>query len=354
MKAQKYSGRRVRILGFVKNYLIMFLLISFAVTCSMLLFLQAMEIDLADIEKTAALTFGNIFLITAIVSTIDGVRKYVFIELPLKKLLDATYKITRGDFSVRVKMPRFVNRDFRRIIDAFNKMAEELSGIETLRNDFISNVSHEIKTPLAVIQNYSSLLASADLSDCERIEYAGKISESSRRLSGLVSNILKLNKLENQSIFPLREEFDLSEQICECLLDFERIWEEKQIELDVQIEENITVRSDPELLSLVWNNLLSNAFKFTECGGKVSVTLKRMENKILFSVSDTGCGMDADTGAHIFEKFYQGDTSHATSGNGLGLPLVKRVINITSSDISVESRLGDGSTFTVILSEQKD
>lgn len=354
MKVLKYSGRRARILGFVKNYLIMFLLISFAVTCSMLLFLQAMDIKFSDIQKNAVLTFGNIFLITAIVCTIDGVRRYVFIELPLKKLLDATYKITRGDFSVRVKMPKFVNRDFRRIIDAFNKMAEELSGIETLRNDFISNVSHEIKTPLAVIQNYSSLLASADLSDGERIEYAGKISESSKRLSGLVTNILKLNKLENQSIFPLSEEFDLSEQICEALLEFESIWEEKQIELDVQIEENITVRSDPELLSLVWHNLLSNAFKFTERGGKVSVMLKRLDKKIIFSVSDTGCGMDADTGAHIFEKFYQGDTSHATSGNGLGLPLVKRIIDITGSDINVESRLGDGSTFTVILSKQRD
>ncbi len=354
MKRQKYSVRRAHIFGFLKNYIIMFLLISFAVTCSMLLFLQAMDIEFADIEKNAMLTFGNIFLITAIVCTIDGIRRYIFIELPLQKLLDATYKITRGDFSVRIKMPRFVNRDFLRIINAFNKMAEELSGIETLRTDFISNVSHEIKTPLAVMQNYSSLLASTDLSDRERIEYAGKIAESSKRLSGLVSNILKLNKLENQSIFPLTEDFDLSEQICECLLDFESIWEEKQIELDIQIEENITVRSDPELLSLVWHNLLSNAFKFTENGGKVSVILRRMDDKILFSVSDTGCGMDADTGAHIFEKFYQGDTSHATLGNGLGLPLVKRVIDITGSDINVESRLGDGSTFTVILSEKKD
>ncbi len=354
MKAQKYSGRRARILGFVKNYLIMFLLISFAVTCSMLLFLQAMDIKFSDIQKNAVLTFGNIFLITAIVCTIDGVRRYIFIELPLKKLLDATYKITRGDFSVRVKMPRFVNRDFRRIIDAFNKMAEELSGIETLRSDFISNVSHEIKTPLAVIQNYSALLAGADLPESERIEYAGRISESSKRLSGLVSNILKLNKLENQSIFPLSEEFDLSEQICESLLEFESIWEKKNIDIDAQIEENITVVSDRELLSLVWHNLLSNAFKFTESGGKVTVMLKKIENKILFSVSDTGCGMDADTGAHIFEKFYQGDTSHATVGNGLGLPLVKRVIDITGSDINVESRLGDGSTFTVILSEKRD
>lgn len=354
MKKQKYSGRRARILGFLKNYLIMFVLISFAVTCSMLLFLKTMDLELADIEKNAMLTFGNIFLITAIICAIDGLRRYIYIELPLKTLLDATYKITRGDFSVRIKMPRFVNRDFRKIINAFNKMAEELSGIETLRTDFISNVSHEIKTPLSVIQNYSTLLKNADLSDRERVEYAGRISESSKRLSGLVSNILKLNRLENQNIFPLSEEFDLSEQICESLLEFESIWEKKNIEIDAQIEESITVISDRELLSLVWQNLLSNAFKFTECGGKVSVMLRKMDDKILFSVSDTGCGMDADTGTHIFEKFYQGDTSHATSGNGLGLPLVKRVIDITGSNINVESRLGDGSTFTVILSDQRD
>ena len=354
MKKRKNTRGSSRIGAFLKNYAITFVLVSFAVTCSMLLFLSSMDFEPSDIQKNAALTFGNIFLITAVVCAVDGLRRHVFFEIPLKNLLEATQKITEGDFSVRLKMPKFVNRDFRRIINAFNKMAEELSGLETLRTDFISNVSHEIKTPLAVIQNYSSLLRAAGLPESERVEYANKISESSKRLSGLVSNILKLNKLENQRIFPPAEEFDLSEQICECLLEFESIWEDKDITLDADIEEGITIVSDRELLSLVWNNLLSNAFKFTEKGGRVSVSLCSKGENVIFSVTDTGCGMSQETGARIFDKFYQGDTSHATLGNGLGLPLVKRVIDITGSDIAVESRLGEGSTFTVTLHSIED
>ena len=226
-------------------------------------------------------------------------------------------------------------------------MTAELGSTETLRTDFIANVSHELKTPLAVMGNYATMLQRPGLSEAERIEYAKAISHSSRRLAALITNILKLNKLENQQIFPKHEEFDLSGQLCEALLQFEDAWEQKNLNIETNIEDEVRLCSDPELLSLVWNNLISNAVKFTSEGGTISVTLKGEDNAILVSVSDTGCGMKPETGKHIFEKFYQGDTSHATQGNGLGLALVKRVVDILNGEISVQSIYGQGSTFTV-------
>ena len=228
-------------------------------------------------------------------------------------------------------------------------MAEELGSVETLRTDFIANVSHELKTPLAVMQNYGTMLQSPDLPDEKRIEYAKGITDNSRRLASLITNILKLNKLENQQIFPVSKRFDLSEQLCESLLQFEEIWEQKDIDIETDIEDEININSDPELLSLVWNNLLSNAFKFTEIGGTVSVQLTADNDFATIKILDTGCGISAETGKHIFEKFYQGDTSHAMLGNGLGLALVKRVVDIMNGEIAVESEVGKGSTFTVRL-----
>ena len=346
---KKIYSRKSRTLLFLKNYIIMFLLVSFVTTCSILLFLSRIDYNAEQIRESSKVTLLNVFFITAVVCVIESLLRFVLSELPLRKILDATERLTAGDFSVRIQRPSFASRDMKRLIDSFNRMAQELSGLETLRTDFISNVSHEIKTPLAVIQNYASMLRSSELSEELRLEYAQKISESSKRLSSLVTNILKLNKLENQSIFPLNDSFNLSEQVCESLLEFESIWEEKYITLEVEIEDGILLSSDPQLLSIVWNNLLSNAFKFTDRGGCVSVSLRQNEEEIIFSVKDNGCGMTHDTGMHIFEKFYQGDTSHATLGNGLGLSLVKRVIDILGAQISVQSTLGVGSEFKVVL-----
>ena len=163
----------------------------------------------------------------------------------------------------------------------------------------------------------------------------------------MISNILRLNKLENQQIYPVAREYDLGEQLCQCLLQFEDAWENKQLNIETDIEYGVMIHSDEELLSLVWNNLFSNAIKFTEPGCTVSVSLTGTQHHVLVKVSDTGCGMTPEVGAHIFDKFYQGDASHATSGNGLGLALVKRVVDIMQGEIGVESVAGKGSTFTV-------
>ena len=191
------------------------------------------------------------------------------------------------------------------------------------------------------------------VSDFSGRRYGKSITEQTRRLSALVTNILKLNKLENQKIYPNTEVYDISEQLCECMLEHEAVWEEKGIEIETDIQEALLVEADKEQLSLVWNNLFSNALKFTEAGGCVSLRSYGDEYYVYIEVKDTGCGMGPETGANIFKKFYQGDTSHSTKGNGLGLALVKRVIDICKGEISVISQLGKGSTFTVRLNRKK-
>ncbi len=343
------------IISAVSNFFIFFLLASFVTTCCIMLFISALqesvgrEFTQEEITLAAKITLVNVVLISIVMAAIDHLRRKFTVERPVKRITDATARMIAGDFDVRIAPIAKIGTDdsFNEIARCFNKMAEELSGVETLRTDFIANVSHEMKTPLAVIQNYATLLAVPDLSEGQRMERAKAITDSTRRLSDMVTNILKLNRLENQKIFPNLATFDLGEQLCESLLRYESVWEEKNIEIETDIAEGVFVSADAELLSLVWNNLFSNAFKFTEKGGKVTLTLTADEKHATVKVADTGCGMSADVGAHIFEKFYQGDTSHATLGNGLGLALVKRVIDITQGEIGVESTVGVGTAFTV-------
>lgn len=351
----KISFRRV--LKSLSHYAVFFALMAFVITCCMLLFVETMAntMDIAltaeNINIAAKLTFINVVFLSLLCTIIDAIRRQITVNTPVNKIIAGTQKIMEGDFNVRIPHVRRGDYDngFNRIINCFNQMAEELSGTETLRNDFIANVSHELKTPLAVMQNYGTLLQQPGLSEEKRIEYAKEITGASRRLADLVSNILKLNKLENQQVMLSTIKYDLGEQLCECLLGFEEIWEKKELNIETDIEDDVMVKTDPEMMSLVWNNLFSNAVKFTENGGTVHLSLATDNNMAVVKIKDTGCGITNEVGAHIFDKFYQGDTSHSGQGNGLGLALVKRIIDITGSEISVESEVGKGSTFTVIM-----
>ena len=342
------------VLKTISNYVVFFLIVAFVVTCCMMLFISTLAntmgivFDEENITAAAKITFLNVLLLTFLFGTIDYIRRKMMVDRPVKIITDATERIMQGDFSVRLA-PMHGNgmEGFNQIGLAINKMAEELSGTETLRTDFIANVSHELKTPLAVMGNYATMLQRPGITEEEKNNYAKAISEAARKLAQLITNILKLNKLENQQIFPQPKEFDLGEQLCECLLVFEDAWEAKNLEIETDIQDDVRIQSDPELLSLVWNNLISNAVKFTPDGGTIGLSLKTESDSVIVQVRDTGCGMKPETGMHIFEKFYQGDTSHATQGNGLGLALVKRVVDILSGEIGVQSVYGQGSTFTV-------
>lgn len=345
--------KRKILMNAIQSYCIFFLLIAFVVTSNFFLFMHGMEMNEAEIREAAPITFWNILLMTAIFTLIDIFRRVWTVGRPVGRILDGMNRIMSGDFKTKISYfhGEQSGNEFDAIIKGLNDMAVELSSVETLRTDFVSNVSHELKTPLAVIQNYATILQSPELSEKERREYAKSVAEQTKQLSSLITNILKLNRLENQQIYPDKKTYNLTEQVCECLLGFERAWEEKELEIETDLDEDVMVYEDAELLSLVWNNLFSNAIKFSKKGGSIYVSVKKMEEGIQVAVRDEGCGISPEEGKHIFERFYQGDTSHATQGNGLGLALVKKVIDIVGGSIYVQSTLGEGTTFTVSLEE---
>ncbi|WP_297128439.1 cell wall metabolism sensor histidine kinase WalK [uncultured Eubacterium sp.] len=343
----KYHVRNV-----INSFLFMALLVCFS-TLGTVSLLKATNEKIPYFSSSES--FSELLYFSIILVIFYTVWQLVFtrliIERPTKEFAKASEKVVQGDYSVRIDTEnlRLGSLEFINIAQNFNIMVEQLGRVDSLSNDFISNVSHELKTPLAVIQSYATILQNPDLSEDERKEYTDKILISTQQLSVLVSNILKLNKVENNELCTKKERYNLSCQLSQSLLDMESLWEEKGINIDFDVEDDVYIDSDKELLQIVWTNLFSNAIKFTPKGGNIGVKLQKHTDRIMISINDTGCGMSEETISHIFEKFYQGDTSHSEKGNGLGLSLVKRIIDLTGSEISVESELGKGTTFTITL-----
>lgn len=303
-------------------------------------------------KGTIAILILIFIIISSLVCTlIDVIRRKIQIEKPVKDILQATKQMAKGDFNVLLlpdhKFNNYTRYDL--IKEDLNFLAKELSKNEILKNDFISNVSHEIKTPLAVIQNYAKALTNKNLDEETKEKYLNSLQNACKKLSDLITNILKLNKLENQRLKIDLKQFNLSESITNQILNYETLIENKNIELECNIEEDINIISEETYLEIIWSNLISNAIKFTDNNGKIFISLIKLNNEIIFKIKDTGCGIDSETGKNIFEKFYQGDTSHSKEGNGLGLALVKKVIDILGGQIKVESEKGIGTTFTVKL-----
>jgi len=317
-----------------------------------MIFYAYMEVSTPDIPL--AFIFANIGywgLMSLAFCAVTMALRRRFFERPLKHLGEAARQVSEGDFSIRIDpLRRDGKKDYVEVaFEDFNKMADELSSIEMLTGDFVSNVSHEIKTPLSVIQSYALALQREHVTDEQRLEYTDTIIAASEKLNTLVSNVLKLSKLENQKIVPAWVEYDLCTQLTECALGFEDLWDNRHIAFTAEMDDRAMLRADPDMLQIVWNNLLSNALKFTPAGGAVTLTQTSDEASVTVTVTDTGCGMDTATLHRIFDKFYQGDTSHSQEGNGLGLSLALRVVELLGGQISAKSALGEGSAFTVIL-----
>lgn len=328
--------------------------IVFFITISIVVSVAVMVLEIVNKHtqnKTViAIVMLVAIIILALVATIiDYIRRKLTVDKPVNEILTATDKIASGDFTARLKITKdyahYNELDF--IKENLNKMASELEKTEVLLNDFISNVSHEIKTPLAIISNYATALQ-GEVDGETRKKYAQTLASASQRLTSLVQNILKLNKLENQQLTPELTKFRLDESLAQTIISYEELIESKGIELNCDLQE-VEITSCPEYLDIVWHNLLSNAIKFTGHGGKVGVYLKKENGRAIVSITDTGCGISKEVGERIFDKFYQGDTSHQKEGNGLGLTLVKKVIDVLGGQITVESQVGKGSTFTVAI-----
>ena len=273
-------------------------------------------------------------------------------ERPIRLMGAAARRVAQGDFSVYLPRKR-KDKNKKDYVDVmfedFNTMTKELASIETLKDDFVGNVSHEIKTPLATIENYASALKKHNLDDKECEEYTEAISEAAQHLSQLVSNILRLNKLENQGIVPEPMPYDLTEQLRNCILGFESAWEEKSITIEMDVDDVCIINKDETLLEPVWNNLISNAIKFTEPEGYIRIFQRTDSANVRVDITDTGIGMSEATQRRIFDKFFQGDTSHAQEGNGLGLALAARALKLAGGELTVSSKPDEGTTFTIWL-----
>lgn len=266
---------------------------------------------------------------------------------PILKINDAAKKVAKGDFTVRLEEASIAN-EIREIAENFNLMLRELSNTETLRNDFVSNVSHEFKTPLAVIEGYAMLLQDETLTKEEERKYVKYILENTGRLTKLTQSILSLSQIENQEIILQKERFQLDEQIRRVLLDFESIWENKNLTIDLNMDETYIYGSQT-LLALVWSNLIDNAIKFSNQDGLLSIECYVEDNTIVVIVRDTGIGMDELVMKHAFDKFYQGERSHHVKGNGLGLALVHRIVTLCGGTVSMKSEKGKGTAVIVKL-----
>lgn len=292
-----------------------------------------------------------IIFATIIFTFIDYIRRKIMVEKPLKEILTATEKMSKGEFDIDLTYSHSYHYfdEFDLIKHDLLKMSKELSKSEVLKNDFIANVSHEIKTPLSVIQSYSKAASLLTIDDETRAMYLKTIQEECHKLSLLVTNILKLNKLENQCLNIELTSFNLSELLIDQIIQFESLIDDKKIELICDIEEDIFIKSERSYLEIVFNNIINNAIKFNKEKGALEITLKKVDNQVIVTIKDNGIGMDQETGKHIFDKFYQGDTSHYREGNGLGLALVKKVIDVLGASIAVESEVNVGTTFKIIL-----
>lgn len=266
---------------------------------------------------------------------------------PIKKLRKAMDKVADGDFSVRLE-DKSTSKEILEIYSGFNLMAEELSATEILQTDFVSNVSHEFKTPINAIEGYATLLQSTENIDETENEYIEKILFNTKRLSSLVGSVLLLSKLENQQIPTNRTTYRLDEQIRQSIVALEPAWEAKDIEIDAELD-SIEYLGNEHMMRHVWDNLIGNAIKFTPNGGQVRIKLTKKLRKLIFTVEDTGPGLTEEAQKRIFDKFYQVDSSHKQEGNGLGLALVKRILSIEKGEISVENLPDSGCRFTVTL-----
>lgn len=302
---------------------------------------SAFGIDLNDSP------FTYFFICSVCVAAGLAVLINSFFLKPIEKLSESMKKVSGGDFSIRLKENSKI-KEIGELNRSFNAMTDDLGATEVLQSDFVSNVSHEIKTPLNAIEGYATLLQDSDSTEEERKRYTEKILFNTRRLSELVGNVLMISKLESGTVDINKEAFRLDEQIRQSIMLLEPKWVEKDIEFDIELDD-VVYDGDKNLLLHVWNNIIGNAIKFSPAGGLVTIRLESSVEGIVFSVDDCGPGICESAQKHIFDKFYQADSSHKQEGNGLGLSLVKRIVDMFEGTVTAENLPESGCRFKVVL-----
>lgn len=313
-------------------------------------FIVNMYLNIVPMPTNTSMFFPiiNLYIVSLMIGTFFSIIVGKLVLPPIIKISEALIEVSKGNFNIIINEDKNPVKELEKMIHNFNIMVSELNNIETFRNDFIDNVSHEFKTPISSIDGYAMLLQDSNLTEEEKNQYIKKILNNTKRLSNLVYTILMISKLENQGIITEKKNFKLDEQFRQTLLYLEHKWSEKNIDLDINLDE-ITFFGNEDLLLQVWINILDNAIKFTPNSGVITCTLRQSSGWITAVISDTGVGMSEDVLKHIFDKFYQGDKSHSSEGNGLGLALVKRIINLCGGVIEVNSKASQGTTFIIKL-----
>lgn len=354
MKKNDSNGKIDRLFGIVNRLGVKMMIFTLIVMVSsdILIFTATFVLDMiAGGESNTVQIMASLaasIIIGAMLTFIVG----NMVMKPLSELIKATKRVMDGDYSVRLEMgwvERRTIRELRELIKDFNEMVEELQNTEMFRNDFINNFSHEFKTPLASIRGFARQLYEGGLSEERQREFSKIILEETEYLSVMSQNTLLMTNLDNKDIVTDKTIFSLDEQLRSCMLRLEPQWSDKDIELDMEQLDEVRVYQNEQLLAHVWSNLFDNAVKFTPRGGMIRVTCRRGSNSVAVTVSDSGCGIPEDALPRIFEKFFQVDKSHATKGNGLGLPLVKRIVELCGGTIEVKSEVGKGTEFIIRL-----
>lgn len=349
----KYNRRLVFKLALIMMSVIF---LAFTVTAGVFYILEkynliTYDVNIPIVNKAKPHPFTGLILLLCtgvLAGTVIGIcisRRFI---KPISSLGKAMNEVAQGEFDIHIKGGN-EKTELGNLIINFNKMVDGLKQIETLQTDFIVNVSHEFKTPLSTISGYSMLLQDSDLTKQERDAYVSNILSATQRLSSLTTNILKLSKIENNTFTIDKKPYNLAEQIRQNVLLYEKEWNEKELNLEIELPETCIFNGDDELFSGVWNNLIGNAIKFTDNSGTIRIHLQENAQEITVVIQDTGIGIPPEKLSRIFEKFYQGDLSRSKEGNGLGLALVKKIIDTTGNKIFVESTENVGSKFTVVL-----
>lgn len=333
------------------------ILVFFILAITMLLVAAALvtmvHMGILDTSSTpnALLPIITIAITSILVGTIVAAAVSHIPLKPLKMLIDGMKRLASGDYSARIELNGIATA--REIADSFNTLASELQNTEMLRSDFVNNFSHEFKTPIVSIRGFAKLMQKKKLSEGQQSEYLAIIVDETTRLTDMATNVLNLTKIENQSILTEVTCYNLSEQIRKCILLLEKKWLQKRIQVVADFGEH-DINANEELLKQVWINLLDNAIKFSPEDGEVAIAIKEMDNNIAVLIKNNGTAISEQESKHIFDKFYQGDTSHAVQGTGIGLSVAKRIVELHKGDISAHSiHDPDETTFMVDLPKEQ-